>query len=155
MILSTKINNIEKFALNEIVISRGSYTRIFKFEIYVNDIFVNTYSADGILISTPTGSTAYNLSAGGPIIDPKNEMMIVTPICPHSFYTRSIVLSSEDFATIKINNISDDILLTLDGQNSYKVNNDIVNIKKSKNTLKLIKTIDMNFFEILRKKLSK
>ncbi|MCR5734361.1 MAG: NAD(+)/NADH kinase [Lachnospiraceae bacterium] len=106
MMLSGKclINGIfnSEHALNDIIISRYGSLRVIKYEIYVNDMLLNTYSADGVIISTPTGSTGYNLSAGGPIVEPVAELIVINPICPHTLNTRAIVLSAEDEIRIKV-----------------------------------------------------
>ncbi len=146
-------------ALNDIVITRSrSLSRILRFKIYVNHTLVNAYSADGVIISTPTGSTAYNLSAGGPLLNPKDEMIIITPICPHSLYSRSIVLSKEDIVKIVIAQderlIDQDIMLTIDGQEGRVLKeNEEVLITKSKYYTSLITTGQNNYYELLRKKL--
>ncbi|WP_058485273.1 NAD(+)/NADH kinase [Defluviitalea phaphyphila] len=157
MMLETNVNNNKNhlISLNDVVISRSSLSRIIDFKIYINDKFVDNYTADGVIISSPTGSTAYNLSAGGPILEPSTNMMGITPICPHSLYARSIVVSSEDIITIEIGeNLYFDIILTIDGQMGYRLkNNDIVSIKKSHYKTHLIRTKEYNFYDVLRKKL--
>lgn len=145
-------------SLNDIVISRTSISRMMKYNISVNNRHVNNYSADGIIVSTPTGSTAYNLSAGGPILDPKNEMMVITPICPHSLTSRSIVLSQNDIVTISfeenMKNWNEDILLTIDGQVSLNIEKEQkIIISKSNNSAKLITCNQNGFYNILKKKL--
>lgn len=145
-------------ALNDIVIARTSISRLTKYSIYVNDGHVDNYSADGIIVSTPTGSTAYNLSAGGPILDPQNEMMVITPICPHTLMSRSIVLSKNDIVkiTLQENNktFTDDIMLTIDGQESVKVDeDDKIIISNSYRCAKLVTCNKNGFYKILRKKL--
>ncbi|MCR4739867.1 MAG: NAD(+)/NADH kinase [Lachnospiraceae bacterium] len=90
------------YALNDIIISRNGSIRIIKYEIYVNDMLLNTYDADGIIISTPTGSTGYNMSAGGPIVEPVAELFVINPICPHTLNTRAIVLSAEDEIRVRV-----------------------------------------------------
>ena len=92
----------EGWALNDIVISRSGPLQIIKFNIYVNGQFLNDYSADGVIVTTPTGSTGYNLSAGGPLVEPGARLIVLTPICPHSLNQRSIVLSPEDVIEIQI-----------------------------------------------------
>lgn len=154
-----KDNLIEEgFCLNDVVISRMALSRMVGFSIYVNDEFVNYYSADGIIIATPTGSTAYNLSANGPILAPHNEMIVMTPICPHSLTARSIVLSSND--KVKINfehnrrSWDNDLMVTIDGQEGKEVNNDAeIIIQKADLKTRLIKIEGHNFYHILRRKL--
>ena len=89
-------------ALNDIVIARNGSLRVLQFEIYVNDMLLGTYTADGMIVSTPTGSTAYNLSAGGPIVEPDAQAILLTPICPHNLNSRAIVLSADDVVGIRI-----------------------------------------------------
>lgn len=145
-------------ALNDVVITRQSISRMISYEIFVNGYLVNQYRADGLIMSTPTGSTAYNLSAGGPIISPTNNSLVFTPICPHSLAARSIVLSGDDKVKISFdlerNQKVDDLLLTLDGQIVHKIDTKTkVRIEKSKKVLKLIRFSHNDFFHILRKKL--
>jgi len=146
-------------ALNDIVISRQSISRMIGFDVYVNDQFVNSYRADGLIISTPTGSTAYNLSAGGPIISPNNELIVMTPICPHSLTARSIVLSGDDEVKITFkhakNKHVNDLIVTIDGQEATRIyKDDTILIKKALQKVELMRLINHNFFEILRGKLS-
>lgn len=145
-------------ALNDIVIARASISRMMKYSIFVNDGHVNHYSADGLIVSTPTGSTAYNLSAGGPILAPANEMMVITPICPHTLMSRSIVLSQNDEVRISLRDNrkswNKDIMLTIDGQENYKIGQeaDII-VSKSEHSAKLITCNKNGFYRILKKKL--
>ncbi|MDR1100815.1 MAG: NAD(+)/NADH kinase, partial [Clostridiales bacterium] len=95
MMLEIAMNGISQIALNDAVISRGAISRIIKISVFSDDELINSYMADGLIISTPTGSTAYSLSAGGPIVEPSMELMVVTPICPHGTGARSIILPPE------------------------------------------------------------
>lgn len=146
-------------ALNDIVISRQSISRMIGFDVHVNNQFVNSYRADGVIISTPTGSTAYNLSAGGPIISPNNEVIVMTPICPHSLTARSIVLSGNDEIKLTFkhakNKHVDDLIVTIDGQEATRIyKDDTIVIKKALQKVELMRLVNNNFFEILRRKLS-
>lgn len=165
MMLEAKtFNNVDgtssnrSFALNDVVISRMALSRMVGFSLFVNDAFVGYYSADGVIVSTPTGSTAYNLSAGGPILAPNGETMVITPICPHSLTARSIVLSSEDVIRITFEHNrrlwGNDLMLTADGQEGLKLtsNSEII-IKKSDLKTRLIKLEGHNFYKVLRHKL--
>ncbi|HAA64473.1 MAG TPA: NAD(+) kinase, partial [Thermoanaerobacter sp.] len=99
---------------------------------YVNNNYVDTYLADGVIIATPTGSTAYSLSAGGPIVYPTVEVIIITPICPHTLYSRSIIVSPDDVIRLEISEENQDLMITTDGQQGYKLDyRDIIYIKKS------------------------
>ncbi|HHU68752.1 MAG TPA: NAD(+)/NADH kinase [Thermoanaerobacterales bacterium] len=142
------------YALNDIVITKGSFARLIMLETYVNDEYVETYPADGLIISTPTGSTAYSLAAGGPIVNPNLNLLLITPICPHSLYTRSLVISDSDKVKVKIIADHKDIMLTVDGQQGFRLKpEDEVNIGKADFNTKLIRLKKRNFYEILRKKL--
>ncbi len=164
MMLETKIVNKDEvlnlgLALNDVVATRGAISRMVGYRVYVNNELVNTYYADGIIISTPTGSTAYNLSAGGPILTPHNEMIVITPICPHSLTARSIVVSSKDKIRItfghNLKSIDKDIQLTIDGQQVIPITNETeIYIEKSNVYTKLIQFKNIDFFTLLRKKLA-
>lgn len=147
-----------ELALNDVVASRASISRMVGFSIYVNGTLVNNYEADGIIISTPTGSTAYNLSAGGPILSPMAQNMVITPICPHSLTARSIVLCADDEVTISFdhnrNTWEEDLKVTIDGQRAYELTKDMdIVIRKSEIKTILIKHKKNDFFSILRKKM--
>ena len=147
-----------KLALNDIVLARSSISRMVDYSIFVNDALVNHYSADGVIISTPTGSTAYNLSAGGPILAPQNEMMIITPICPHSLTARSLIISSKDKVSITFGHRNrpneKDLHLTIDGQVVVPVNQESkIVIERSNVNTHLVKLEGIDFYTILRKKL--
>lgn len=160
MMLEAKIekDNIESenfIALNDIGIARGPCSRILRYKIFVNNNFVDLYSADGLVIASPTGSTAYSLSAGGPIVSPDVEALIITPICSHTLHSRSIVISSNDVVRIEISTNNIEVMLSVDGQHGYKLKSgDVVTIKKSSHYTSLIKLEQRNFFEVLREKIS-
>ncbi len=147
-----------KRALNDIVISRAGFSRLIGLDVYVNGSFLNAYEGDGIIISTPTGSTGYNLSAGGPIVDPMAKLMIITPVCPHSLTSKSIVLPSDANVSIAIakkrKTQDTEAIVSFDGGNDYELSaGDVLDICTSQRTTKLIKASDVNFYEILRNKL--
>jgi NAD+ kinase len=141
--------------LNDITLIRGSSSRVTEFEIHINQKHVDIYPADGIIVSTPTGSTAYNLSAGGPIVMPYAKNLIVTPICPHTIYARALVLDYLDVVHIKTHNSSGTQLeLVVDGQVvAYITPHHTIEIKKSPYETHLIKLSGLDFFEILRNKM--
>lgn len=142
------------YALNEINVTRGNFSRLVEFEIKINDEVSDIYPADGIIVSTPTGSTAYNLSAGGPIIVPLAQTYVVTPICPHTLHAKSIVLCKEDKVRIKTLEETKDMALSMDGRlQMYLTPQDVVHIERSPYAAKLIKISDRKFFEILREKI--
>lgn len=147
--------SIENFyALNDIGITRGYLSRIVYIKAVVDDDFIDIYPGDGVIVSTPTGSTAYSLSAGGPIIPPNVNVMLLTPICPHTLHSRSIVLSDKSVIKIEMVYPHQEVMLTIDGQQGYKLcYEDIILIKKSDYTTKLIKVSDRSFFKNLRVKL--
>ncbi len=151
-------NLLEDVALNDIVISRSGRIRIMDFDIFVNGRFLNSYSADGIIISTPTGSTGYSLSVGGPIIDPSASMIMITPIAPHTLTARSVVLSEHAKIEVMIrrrNELKEEAEATFDGDTIVKLDiNDSIRVQKSHRTVKLIKLEEVSFLEVLRKKMS-
>jgi NAD+ kinase len=161
MMLSTCIDDIcIGVALNDIVISRTSISRMLGYTLYVNDELVDHYNADGVIVATPTGSTAYNLSAGGPLLVPYNDVMVVTPICPHSLTARSLVLAGEDKVTITLANNRDTwdeaLTLTIDGQEAVSINKQTkITITKSTKYTNLIKIMGNDFYSLLRQKLNK
>lgn len=146
-------------ALNDIVISREGPLRVVRFHNYVNDTFLNTYKADGIIISTPTGSTGYSLSVGGPIISPNASMLLMTPLAPHALNTRSIVFSPEDVITVEVGEGRDGSveqgMAYFDGAASVPmVTGDKIRISKSKKDTRIIKINNISFLETLRNKMS-
>lgn len=145
-------------ALNDIVVSRKGDLRVIHFNIYVDGAFLNTYEADGMIVSTPTGSTAYNLSAGGPIVEPTASMIVLTPICSHALNTSSIVLPAEDEIVIEIgegrNGREEEVFVTFDGADVVELRTgDKVTITKSQHETKLMKLSKVSFLEILRRKM--
>ncbi len=143
------------YALNDAVISTGSVSRIINLELYAMGSLVTSYRADGLIISTPTGSTAYAMSAGGSIADPRVRCTLVTPICPHSFIARQLIFSDE--TEIQVKNVSvreRSLMLTVDGKGSCELFKDeSVRISRSPLTVKLVRLNDRSFYEILSKKM--
>lgn len=151
---------LEDTALNDIVISRNGRLRVVDFNIYVDNVFLTSYSADGIIVSTPTGSTGYNLSAGGPIVAPQASLMLLTAIAPHTLNSRPIVLPEDVSITIEIvsghGTEADGAEATFDGDTSVKLNaGDKMIITKSERKASMIKTKNTSFLEILREKMNK
>jgi len=146
----------ESFALNDAVISNGSVARIVDLELYEGGDLVSSYRADGLIAATPTGSTAYSLSAGGPILDPHLPCLCVTPVCPHSLTARPVLF--RDDAVLEIKNISQRekmLYLTLDGKASYEVyRGDTVRISKSRMTTRLIRLKKGGFYAKLQQKMN-
>jgi NAD+ kinase len=152
------MENSMGYALNDVVITRKGFSRIISLGIYVNDELVDNFLGDGVIISTPTGSTAYNLSAGGPIVIPQASVMVITPICPHSLSPRSIVVSAED--TIKVivgkskKTLEAEAIVTFDGKKVIDLGtDDVVLMKRAQFNTKLIKLNRTGIYEILRSKL--
>lgn len=149
----------EDIALNDIVLSRYGNLRVIDFKVYVNNEYLNMYSADGVIVATPTGSTAYNLSAGGPILEPCAGIIVITPVCSHTLGARSIVLSADSKVTIEVcnNRHSDDnsAMVYFDGNNTFTLNEgDIIEINKSSLNTKIMKLNNMSFVEVLHKKMN-
>ena len=139
--------------LNDLVINNGKVSRIIDLAIYAEGNHITTFKADGIIFSTPTGSTAYSLSAGGPIAHPTLPVTLITPICPHILTNRPLVVSNEREITVKVLTVGSSYL-TLDGQETVKVElNDEIKLKKSDSTVKLIKSPFRDYFSILKTKL--
>ncbi|MBH1940211.1 NAD(+)/NADH kinase [Mobilitalea sibirica] len=154
-----RYENTTGYSLNDIVITRKGFSRIISLGIYVNEELVDNFQGDGVIISTPTGSTAYNLSAGGPIIIPRSSVMVITPICPHSLSPRSIVVPAEDTVKVVVGKSKKtqeaEATVTFDGNQVYELGtDDIITINKSQYDTKLIKLNQTGIYEILRSKLS-
>lgn len=149
----------ERYALNDIVISRCGSLQILNVRIYVNDRFLNDYCADGVIVATPTGSTGYNLSAGGPIVEPSARLLLLTPICPHTLNTRSIVFSPEDEITVEIPEGKDGneqvVEANFDGSNTITLRTgDRILIRRSDRTTGIVRLNTESFLTVLHKKMS-
>mgnify|MGYP003452749478 FL=1 len=143
---------IEKLvAFNDIVFSRSKISHMTTIKAYVDGVLFNSYYGDGLIVSTPTGSTAYNLSAGGPVVYPLTEALILTPISPHSLTQRPLVLPVDFVVSFKS---SDDTVIVVDGQETYKMSDvDFVSVKIAERGARLIHSLDRNYFDVLKKKL--
>lgn len=149
----------EARALNDIVITRKGSLQIIHFSIYVNGQLLHRYHADGIIISTPTGSTGYSLSAGGPIVDPQAKLILLSPICPHSMHNRSIVLSSEDVVEVEIESSREgeaqEVEAIFDGCHKVALRTgEKIEIKRSEKTTGIVKLSQVSFLEVLHRKMS-
>lgn len=146
----------EDIALNEIVITRNERLKMLPFRVYINDGFLNEYRADGLIVATPTGSTAYNLSAGGPIIVPDSRLMVLTPICSHALNARSIVMSAQDRIRIEILGDPDTSQAAVyDGDTAAMLHSgDRIEICQSETRTVLIKLKEVSFLENLRNKMA-
>jgi len=141
--------------LNDAVITRGDLARLIDISVMCDGRFVTNTRADGMIVSTPTGSTAYSMAAGGPVVSPDNSCFVVTPICPHSLINRSIVFSADKELTLSVNNdVNNNVFLSIDGAVSVPIDSETkIRISKSEYTTKLIKIKPDNFYEILNKKI--
>ena len=158
MLEGTLQDGRKDISLNDIVVSRKTEIRLIHFRIYVNGELLNTYEADGVIISTPTGSTAYNLSAGGPIVEPTASMIVITPICPHALNTSSIVLSAEDEIVIEIaegrHDAVEEAMVAFDGADTLPlVTGDRVTIRRAGASTRLMRLSRISFLEMLRRKM--
>lgn len=144
----------EFYAINDIVIDRGKYPKMIEISIEIDGEYVSTFSADGIIIATPTGSTGYSLSTGGPIVNPQTESVTLSPISAHTLSMRPLVISSNQTIVIKATSLYEDVQVICDGQRvSFLKSPSIIKITKSQFDLNLVHNIDKHYFEILRKKL--
>lgn len=144
--------------INEVVLHRQSFGRAMHLNVYINDNFIESFSADGVLVSTPTGSTAYNMSAGGPVVIPCANNFVITPICAHAMAKSSIVTSGDDTVRIKASYSGDEekeACLIVDSIDKCIVSDQDIKISKSKYKLKLVKFNDNSFYQTLKYKLSK
>ena len=140
--------------LNDVVINKSALARIIEIEAYLNQQFVNSFRADGLIVSTPTGSTAYNLSAGGPVIFPSMNAVVITPICPFTLSNRPIVVPDGAEIVLHLKTDHEDVALTLDGQVGFPLKvEDRVTIQKSETTFNLVQPANRNYFDVLRDKL--
>lgn len=145
-------------ALNDIVISRSNFSKIINISIYINDELADSYRGDGVIVSTPTGSTGYSLSSGGPVVKPDADILVLTPICPHTLGARSIVISPEDSVRIQINenkvSNQEGAVAVLDGKLVKELSaGDSIYIAKASEKTRMVKVNHVEFFEVLRKKI--
>jgi NAD+ kinase len=140
--------------LNDVVISKSALARIIEIEAWVDEKFVNRFRADGLIISTPTGSTAYNLSAGGPVIYPSMDAVVITPICPHTLSNRPLVVPDDAEFVLVLKTPREEVALTLDGQVGMPLEyGDRVTVRQSRTGFRLIQAHTRNYFDVLRNKL--
>jgi NAD+ kinase len=140
--------------LNDVVISRGELSRLIKLETAIDGAALTEYNADGLVIATPTGSTAYSLSAGGPILTPDSGVFVITPICPHVLTNRSVIVSNGSTVEVRPSRVQRDVFLTVDGQELIRIHSgDVIRIRKAPVDLPLAMLPEMSFFEVLRLKL--
>jgi NAD+ kinase len=143
-----------QLALNDAIIHKGALARMIELELLINGDFVCRYRADGLIVATPTGSTAYSLSAGGPIVHPAVESFLITPICPHTLSDRPVVVRDSSCIDMQLSGETDSVFLTLDGQKGIPLEcNDRVRVCRAPHLLKLFKSPKKSYFEILHNKL--
>jgi len=158
MMLNCKVdsptNNEDLKALNDVVLARGTLSRMVKFTIFVDGKIYSTFKGDGLIIATPTGSTAYSFSAGGPFIYPDLELITITPICPHTKSMQTIVLKGDSLIEIYADHEEEKIYLTVDGQKAIKIDHETsVKLSKNKKNVKLLVFDDYDYFKVLRSKI--
>ncbi len=142
------------WVLNDAVINKGALARMIVLSVHVDGTFVSHFRADGLIVSTPTGSTAYNLSAGGPILYPTLDAMVVTPICPHALTNRPIVLALDSVVEIRLEGSAEKVYLTLDGQQGFPISDrDLVRIERCPEPIQLITEPSQSYFQVLHHKL--
>lgn len=140
--------------LNDVVINKAALARIIEIDVHLNELFVNSFRADGLIVATPTGSTAYNLSAGGPIIYPSMNAVVMTPICPFTLTNRPIVIPDAAVVELMLKEENEGVFLTFDGQTGHRMKaGDRVVIRKSEATFNLVQPSHRNYFDVLRDKL--
>ncbi len=147
-------------AVNEVIVGKKDLGRMITTSVWVNDELMDTYVADGVIVATPTGSTAYNLSAGGPVLSPNMEALVITPICPHSLNKRSLVVSSEDSIRIQVERTResyvDEATVRCDGEVLWSIQSgDVASIRKAEESFDVVSIRDVGFFEKMRSKLNR
>ena len=151
--MSTKHGSKKLFAFNDIVITRPSISKMIHLDAFAEEKLFNTYYGDGLILATPTGSTAYNLSSGGPVLYPLTPAFIMTPICPHSLTQRPVVLPGHLEISLKTHD--EQAVVSIDGQEMHEFNSeDVIKIQVSSQTAKLIHRIEHNYFDVLKEKLN-
>ena len=144
------------FGLNDVVITKGGFSRMVRLATFVAGEYVNNYPADGLIISSPTGSTGYSLSAGGPIVSPKVDVIIITPICPHTLYSRPLVISPEEQVRVTLETADSEVVLTIDGQCGFILQKgDEVVVERAPYSTTLVRLPGWTFYDVVRNKLNK
>ena len=141
-------------ALNDAIVNKAAPARMIELECYINGMFVNSFRADGLIIATPTGSTAYSLSAGGPVVHPSMSAILLTPICPHTLSNRPVVVPDDSVIEIIFKSEPEGLMLTIDGQVGVPLeHNDRITMRRSQTTFNIVRPPNRNYFEVLRTKL--
>ena len=145
---------VDYHVLNDVVINKGALARIVNLEVRVNSQYMTSYRADGLIIATPTGSTAYSLSAGGPIIHPSMDALVLSPICPFTLTNRSIVIPDQSLIQVELATENENVRVTFDGQEGCDMlQGDILEVKKAQTSIQLIQAPGKNYYQTLRNKL--
>jgi NAD+ kinase len=145
---------VSESVLNDIVINRGALARLADIEAYINDHYLTTFRSDGLILATPTGSTAYSLAAGGPVIHPDVPGIIITPICPFTLTNRPLIIPDSIRITLKLARGASDIMLTFDGQKGLDISDrDTIHVRKSPHSLNMITLPGQHYFDVLKAKL--
>jgi NAD+ kinase len=146
---------IKLYALNDIVVATGAFSRVIRLLTRVSGVEVSEYSADGMIVSTPTGSTAYTLASGGPVVHPSVETIIIAPICPHTLAVRPVIVSAREEVTIEVVSDAGNVMLTADGQRGCDLAPDArIVVRKAANDAKLVRTSEASFYDLLRTKMN-
>jgi NAD+ kinase len=141
-------------ALNDVVVTKGALARIINLTTYINNQLITSYRADGLIVATPTGSTAYSLSAGGPIVNPSIDAILLTPICAHTLNSRSILASGKEQIRVVVDSHHDELMLTIDGQIGFSLKSkDYIVIEKSDVTAKLMDVMQRGFYTLVRNRI--
>lgn len=141
-------------ALNDVVVSKSTIARMTEVDVMINDVFVANYKADGVIVSTPTGSTAYSLAAGGPVLEPSVDAFVITPVSPHALTNRPLVVRDSAKITLTVKSTPDEAFLTVDGQSGMEVlEGDRVVCERSAHEVHLVRAQNRTFFDVLRSKL--
>lgn len=145
---------IDVNVLNDAVINKAALSRLASCAVYLDDTYLTTYRADGLIVATPTGSTAYSLAAGGPVVHPEVPSIILTPICPFTLTNRPLIIPDTTRVEIRLEGSPEDMILTLDGQEGFEMDpRDKIFIKKSRNAVKMISLEDQSYFKVLKTRL--
>ncbi|MBT8358244.1 MAG: NAD(+)/NADH kinase [Deltaproteobacteria bacterium] len=153
-VLQSERKIAEETVLNDVVINKGALARLANIKTYIDDHYLTTFRADGLIVSTPTGSTAYSLAAGGPVIHPLVPGIVMTPICPFTLTNRPLIIPDSAKVTIRLEEKSSDIMLTFDGQEGLKIDEqNAVVIQKSPRPIRMVTIPELHFFDVLKEKL--
>jgi NAD+ kinase len=141
-------------ALNDIIVSRGPFSRIVQVDTFIDGEFLDSFSGDGVIVASPTGSTGYSLSAGGPIVNPSLELLVITPICPHTLNNRSVIVTGSETILLQVKSRQAQVALTVDGQVGFALEeDDEVTVFRSQRKVKLVRLKDSSFYRLLHQKL--